>query len=110
MASSGAKPTSSMRSRSLPGEGVDDFADGVGGQSAVELFDEVGGGAVFDFQAGGAGGVPTAIRVCGQSNRMICRMASPSASWSMAELISSRRIRAEINSSMGSFPWRHMSA
>ena len=46
-----------MMSRSVAGEGVDDFADGVVGQSAVEGFHQVGGGAVFDFEIGGDGGV-----------------------------------------------------
>ena len=57
MSSSGAKPSSSTDDQVVAEQGVDDSADAVVGQAAVEGVDEVGGGEVADPVPGVDGGV-----------------------------------------------------
>ena len=56
MSSSGAKPSSSTDDQVVAQQGVDDLADGVVGQAAVEGLDELGGGEVADPVPGVDGG------------------------------------------------------
>ena len=58
MSSSGAKPEFVDQDQVVAEQGVDDPADGVVGQAAVEGLDEVGGGEVADPVAGVDGGDP----------------------------------------------------
>ena len=58
MSSSGANPTSSTDDQVVAEQGVDDPADAVVGQAAVEGLDELGGGEVADLVPGVDGGVP----------------------------------------------------
>ena len=56
MSSSGANPTSSTDDQVVAEQGVDDPADAVVGQAAVEGLDQVGGGEVADLVPGFDGG------------------------------------------------------
>ena len=63
MGSSGANPTSSTDDQVVAQEGLDDLADAVVGEAAVEGLDEFGGGEVPDPVAASTAAWPRAIRV-----------------------------------------------
>ena len=72
-----------------PQEGLDDLADGVVGEAAVEGFDEIGGGEVADPLSGIDGGVAEGDEEVGSCR---CRRVRPGTTFSLAA-IHSRLVR-----------------